>query len=134
MLEDALEHFGCEGRDWSWIGVFVGFFGVFGCEADEQHCLAGDFKLVRAFACFLVYLFPLLLAFLLAFACFLVCLFPLAAHPDRAAILANVMNLNVVLQSTMHVLFRHAVLYKFFGLIRAPAARPLVPKKHACEG
>jgi hypothetical protein len=36
VLEDALEHVVCEGRDWRGLGVLCAG------EADEQHCLAGD--------------------------------------------------------------------------------------------
>jgi len=127
VLEDALEHVGCEGRNWSWIGFFV-FFVCFAGEADEQHCLAGEFELLLADEQhFLAGEFELLLAF----ACFHVYLDPLALHPDCTAILASVVTLNVVLQRKLHVKFHSGVLYKFFGLIRAPAAQHHVHPWHA---
>ncbi len=114
VLEDALERVGCEGRDWSawsawrWSGVLVGCFGFFfgffcrvGGEADEQHCLAGDFELH-------VFRFLRLLAGALAQACFLVRL----ALPDCTAMLASVMISNVFFKRTSHVCFEPGVLYK----------------------
>ena len=113
VLENAREHVVCEGRDCRWIGVFVGCFGG---EADEQHCLAGDFELV------------------LGFACYLVSLAPPGLHLACTAILASVVNLNVVLQTSMTVFFLPAVPYKCCAPILAPRAIPSVHVWRACEG
>jgi len=78
MLEDRPERVVCKGRNWSLIGFIVG-------EADEQHCLAGDFELVFGFAFFLVVLEVL------------------APATFYTAILAScVVNLNVELQKVVH--------------------------------